>query len=114
MKNNFTATIQADTTLIKRSKLTPPVMGKLEIMYHVIDAVSTLYYLCDIATQEAKPEPDHEEVANKPELRNSLHNNQPIVSKSIKSLKPRKDNFKWKKLKRNDKYVWSWAGCFLL
>ena len=53
MKNNFTVTIQADTTLIKRSKLTPPVMGKLEIMYHVIDAVSTLYYLCDIATQEA-------------------------------------------------------------
>lgn len=53
MKDNFTATIQADTTLIKRSKLTPPVMGKLEIMYHVIDAVSTLYYLCDITTQEA-------------------------------------------------------------
>lgn len=53
MKSNFTATIQADTTLIKRSKLTPPVMGKMEIMYHIIDAVRTLYYLCDITTQEA-------------------------------------------------------------
>lgn len=53
MKSNFTATLQADTTLIKRSKLTPPVMGKMEIMYHIIDAVRTLYYLCDITTQEA-------------------------------------------------------------
>ena len=48
-------------------------MGKMEIMYHIIDAVRTLYHFCDIPAKDAEPEPNHEEAADK--LRNILQNN---------------------------------------
>lgn len=45
---------QTDTTLIKRLKLTSPVMGKIKIMYHLADAIrAEHHHFCDIPAQDA-------------------------------------------------------------
>lgn len=73
-------------------------MGKMEIMQHIIDEIRTLYHFCDIPAQDAEPEPNHEEAADK--VRNILQNMQPIIFKSIKFENQGKtNNFKLKETK---------------
>lgn len=79
----------ADTTLcIKSSVLASPVMEQTDICASWYDALQeTQHCLSAGAARDAKSEFNHEGTSDKPELKDILQNNWPILFKNIKVMK---------------------------
>lgn len=76
----------ADTSEIKWSKRTPPVLGKVKAMHHLV-GFNEKQHPFDISSWGVCPDSNQEEIPANPELRESLQNNWPVLFKSVKPTK---------------------------
>lgn len=49
------------------------------------------HHVCDISAQDAKPESYHEETSDKPKEEDILQNSWPVIFKSVKVMRVKKD-----------------------